>query len=597
MSVVEHGERRFDNAYILKREIGRGASAIVYEAEDVRTPLASPLVAIKIFDHSVQRKDFLDEAQTQGRLHHPNILPLYWHGEVDDQRYMAMMLADEGALKDILNKRRRLQLDTAFRYILGTANGMMHAHDEGVVHRDLKPGNILIHQGVPRVNDWGVSVEAHVPGEAFTKQEKAITPEYSAPEQFDDRSTIASDIYSLGVVAFELITGRRPFIAQDTRAYIKAHSFQQPPSFETILGPHMTSTHEMLEPVVQQSLLKEEFSRPATMGEFGELLTTAYARAQGENKKDGKIIDVGRKERRIRHQEAGLPSKMERAKEILGQHVFGIEELKELERRLQRAGVSVTFPVDKLPDLPEEQKLVAANRLGETLILRPKTVIKDGEEVAISLPVLKDIIGMGTLHINEILQTLLQKHIEGITNVDYHFARALVRLGLDYPEELAKRYPSVASLAFIRETKRFGLTSISEGWHDSEMATDFSEPQQLKGEWALVNRRAQSAPALGSRQEAERHVLKRYRKKVRDTEKTETSTIRIRNTVETVWDFLLHGLAERPLGRGIYVYTDESTKQGHTLYVRSHAATQGTEISVISTNQEPQKYWNFYISR
>jgi tetratricopeptide (TPR) repeat protein len=216
-------------------EIARGGMGVVYQAKE---PHSERIVALKCVlayhgdsDHVVAR--FRREAETAARLDHPNIVPIYQVGETADGfPYYTMKYAPAGSLLQargplLEHPRRSVQL------LMKVARAVHYAHEKGVLHRDLKPGNILLDEhGEPLVSDFGLARCEATSGYLTRSLASFGTPGYIAPEQADGpaaRLTAAADVYSLGAILFELLAGRPPFIGDNAFAVMKQSAENRAP--------------------------------------------------------------------------------------------------------------------------------------------------------------------------------------------------------------------------------------------------------------------------------------------------------------------------------------------------------------------------------
>ena len=209
--------------YELRRRLGQGGMAEVYLAYDRRLRRQ---VAVKVLygrDESFVRR-FEREALSVGALSHNHILPLYDFGEQSPWYYLVMPYVEGGTLREYLLKRKLLTLEEAASIIGQIASALQYAHDHGVVHRDVKPSNIMLRQdGYAYLVDFGLA-KAITGDESLTTVGAMLgTPAYMAPEQSKGLSDYRSDIYSLGVILYQMLTGRVPFTAESPIAISLKH--------------------------------------------------------------------------------------------------------------------------------------------------------------------------------------------------------------------------------------------------------------------------------------------------------------------------------------------------------------------------------------
>ncbi len=215
--------------YELRRRLAQGGMAEVYLAYDRRVKRQ---VAIKVLygrDESFVRR-FEREARAVGAFSHEHILPLYDFGEQRPWYYLVMPYISGGTLRDYLLKRKRFTLHEAASFTEQIASALQYAHDHGVIHRDVKPSNILLRRdGFAYLVDFGLA-KAMLGAESLTGAGAMIgTPEYMAPEQSNGINDYRSDIYSLGVILYQMLTGRVPFTAESPVAISLKHIQHEPP--------------------------------------------------------------------------------------------------------------------------------------------------------------------------------------------------------------------------------------------------------------------------------------------------------------------------------------------------------------------------------
>jgi serine/threonine-protein kinase len=229
-------ERALTTAYELDREIGRGGMGIVYRARDrrLKRPVAIKVLPPELAFRSEIRTRFLREAETAAQLSHPHIVPIYSVDEADGLVYFVMACVDGENLGKRIHDRGPLPIEDTRRILAEVADALAYAHARGVVHRDIKPDNILLDSSDGRalVTDFGIA-RAIIDGNdsRLTATGMAIgTPAYMSPEQSAGDREIdgRSDLYSLGVVAYQMLAGELPFQASSTPAMLVKHLQERP---------------------------------------------------------------------------------------------------------------------------------------------------------------------------------------------------------------------------------------------------------------------------------------------------------------------------------------------------------------------------------
>ncbi|HEX6617326.1 MAG TPA: protein kinase [Gemmatimonadales bacterium] len=263
--------------YAVEREVGHGGMAVVYLARDFRH---DRMVALKVlqerFTQVLGPERFLREIRVAARLHHPHLLPLYDSGEAGGYLYYVTPFIEGGSLRDRLASESRLALGPALRLTREAADALDYAHRQGVVHRDVKPENILLDEGHAIVADFGIARAVSAAADSHLTQTGMMvgTPAYMSPEQAEDGPLAGRcDIYALGCVLFELLAGEPPFTGSTPIAIIA----------QRITGPARTlrqagvATPPAVESLVARALAREPEDRFPTAADLAQALADAEA--------------------------------------------------------------------------------------------------------------------------------------------------------------------------------------------------------------------------------------------------------------------------------------------------------------------------------
>jgi serine/threonine-protein kinase len=257
--------------YRIEHELGAGGMATVYLAEDLRHHREVALKVLKPdLGESLASERFLREIEIAARLTHPHILALYDSGNAAGALYYVMPYVRGESLRSRLAREGELPIPDACRILRDVADALAAAHREGVVHRDIKPENILLQQGHALVADFGVAKavsDAVTSGATLTTAGMAVgTPAYMAPEQAagDPQVDSRADLYALGVVAYEMLTGRAPFTGATPQQVLAAHISEAPEQ----LSRRRASVPPALAALVMQCLEKHPADRPRSADEI-----------------------------------------------------------------------------------------------------------------------------------------------------------------------------------------------------------------------------------------------------------------------------------------------------------------------------------------
>jgi serine/threonine-protein kinase len=264
--------------YSLERELGRGGMGIVYLAREVRLdrPVAIKLLPPELAAHEALRERFQREARTAARLAHPHIVPIHSVDEVGRFTFYVMAYVRGETLAHRIAARGALPPAEAVRILREVAWALAHAHAQGIVHRDVKPENILLEDGSGRalVTDFGIARQVQSSGPTGVG-EALGTPDFMSPEQASgERVDQRSDVYSLGVVGYFALAGRLPFTGPTAAARLTQHLTQTPPPLPTV-APGVPRT---LSGVVSRCLAKDPAARYGDGSVLAEALSLALDR-------------------------------------------------------------------------------------------------------------------------------------------------------------------------------------------------------------------------------------------------------------------------------------------------------------------------------
>ena len=266
--------------YSLERELGRGGMGVVYLAREVRLdrPVAIKLLPPELAAQPQLRDRFMREARTAARLSHPYIVPIHAVDEIGEFVFYVMAYVDGETLAQRVTARGPLPPSDATRVLREVAWALAYAHAQGVVHRDVKPANILLERGTERamVTDFGIARLTHGGGET-AYGEVLGTPEYMSPEQASgDALDGRSDLYALGAVGFFALTGHPPFVAPSTQAVLAQQITRAAPPVASVAR----GTPASLARAIDQCLEKDPARRPATGEVLADMLAPALAARQ-----------------------------------------------------------------------------------------------------------------------------------------------------------------------------------------------------------------------------------------------------------------------------------------------------------------------------
>jgi Tol biopolymer transport system component len=272
--IISRLSTALSDCYRIERRLGEGGMATVYLAQDLKHDRK---VALKVLKPEIAAviggERFINEIKVTANLQHPNILALYDSGKAESFLYYVMPYVEGESLRQRLDREKQLAVEQAVEIAKSVASALAYAHRKGVVHRDIKPENILLHEGQPLVADFGIALAISAAGGTrLTETGLSLgTPDYMSPEQATaDRELDArSDVYSLGVLLYEMLVGQPPFLAPSAHAVVAKILTAEPAPVSAArrsVPPH-------IEGVVAKAMQKLPADRFASAQEFGRALT------------------------------------------------------------------------------------------------------------------------------------------------------------------------------------------------------------------------------------------------------------------------------------------------------------------------------------
>jgi serine/threonine-protein kinase len=271
IDLQERLSRGLAGRYVIDRQLGEGGMAVVFLAQDLRhdRPVALKVLRPEL-SSEIGPDRFLREIKLAARLTHPHILPVFDSGESEGLLFYVMPNMEGKSLRDRMVQEKMFPLDEALRITREVAAALDYAHRQGVIHRDVKPENILMHDGAALVADFGIGKAMSTAGGSITQTGFSLgTPAYMSPEQASADSAVdgRSDLYSLGCVLYEMLTGEQPFTGPNAQAIITKRFIAPVPHVRA-----MRDVPEQLDVAVTRALARTPVDRFHSAAEFAEAL-------------------------------------------------------------------------------------------------------------------------------------------------------------------------------------------------------------------------------------------------------------------------------------------------------------------------------------
>jgi serine/threonine-protein kinase len=283
--ILDRLKAAFAGRYQIERELGSGGMATVYLAHDLKHDRQ---VALKVMRPELSAilggERFLREIRIAAKLNHPHILALYDSGDSDGFLYYVMPHVEGESLRAKIEREKQLSIDEAVSLTRQVASALDYAHQQGVIHRDIKPENILLHRGEAVVADFGIALAVTAAGgERLTETGLSLgTPEYMSPEQATGGGKLdqRADIYSLGAVLYEMVTGEPPQTGATVQAVIAKLLSERPTQPRVVRD----SVPETADRAIMKALAKVPADRFDSVGEFATALMAKAVKSEDEVK-------------------------------------------------------------------------------------------------------------------------------------------------------------------------------------------------------------------------------------------------------------------------------------------------------------------------
>lgn len=274
-----------DDRYKIKSSLGHGGMSDVYEARDIifKRPVAIKIINKESFQNSENLVRFENEARIAASLNHPNIVKIYDYGTYEDYPYIVNEFQRGQTLKDALSFKKYFNLQEACSIIIQILDALSYMHSKRIVHRDIKPQNIFYgSDGVAKISDFGISVSMDKKLKNVDENNKVVgTAQYIAPEVIrGHKANAQSDIYSLGVTFFELVTGYLPFDDENVNKVAMDHVKNEFPS----PLEYMPNLPKEFEEIIKKSTIRDISIRYKSAAEMREDVLALYHNKKSVNK-------------------------------------------------------------------------------------------------------------------------------------------------------------------------------------------------------------------------------------------------------------------------------------------------------------------------